>query len=86
MALRPKPVLAPLARQGRTVASAVIAAFRRSEDPETVEARLRRLPARDQALIVGGVLAGMFLTSLLAAQFGIVGVLAFVLAVIILVR
>lgn len=79
-------VLAPLARTARTVASALIAGFRRGEDADRVEARLRMLPVRDQALIVGATLAGLFTASLLAAQFGLPGLLAFMLAVIILVR
>lgn len=79
-------VLAPLARTGRTVAAALIAGFVRRLDAETVEARLRTLPGRAQAGIVGATLAGLFMASLFAAQFGLPGLLAFMLAVIFLVR
>ncbi|MFN6976882.1 MAG: hypothetical protein ACK4OP_02070 [Gemmobacter sp.] len=78
--------LAPVARTCRTVAAAVIAGFRRGHDAEAVEARLARLALRDQAAIVGATLAGLFTASLIAAQFGIAGILVFLLAVIILVR
>jgi hypothetical protein len=79
-------LLVPLARTGRTVAAALIAGFRRNEDADTVEARLRELPPRLQAQIVGAVLAGLFVASLFAAQFGLPGILVFMLAVILIVR
>mgnify|MGYP005845583951 CR=1 FL=1 len=79
-------VLIPLARTGRTVAAALIAGFARRLDADAVEARLRMLPAREQAPIVGATLAGLFVASLLAAQFGLPGLLVFMLAVIALIR
>lgn len=77
--------LMPLARTSRTVAAALIAGVTRDE-AETVEARLRARPPRDQARIVGATLAALMGASVLAAQFGLPGMLAFLLAVIVLVR
>ncbi|MFN3642193.1 MAG: hypothetical protein ACK4TB_04630 [Gemmobacter sp.] len=78
--------LAPIARVCRVVASAILAGFRRGLDADAVEARLSRLPRQDQVAIVGATLAGLFLTSVIAAQFGLPGILVFMLAVIALVR
>jgi uncharacterized protein involved in cysteine biosynthesis len=70
----------------RTVAATLVAGLWRRMNAEQVEARLKALPARDQAGLVGGVLGLMLLCSLFAAQFGILGMLAFWLVVILLVR
>lgn len=70
----------------RTVAATLVAGLWRRMSAEQIEARLKALPARDQAGLVGGVLGLMLLCSLFAAQFGILGMLGFWLAVILLVR
>jgi membrane-bound ClpP family serine protease len=51
-----------------------------------IERRLAARPLRDQVAVVGGVLLGLFLLSLLAAQFGWIGMLLFWLGVVIVAR
>ncbi len=70
----------------RSVSATLIAGLWRRMTSEQVEARLKALPAREQAGLVGGVLGLLFLCSLFAAQFGILGMLAFWLVVIVLVN
>lgn len=78
-------ILARAGRLCRTVAAALIAGLTRRDDND-VEARLARRPRGEQALIVGLTLLGLFLTSLLFAQFGWIGMLVFFLIVVLLVR
>jgi hypothetical protein len=68
-----------------TVAAAFIARFRRGESLDAVEARLRALPPRGQAMAVGGTLGLVFIAALLAAQAGLVGMAIFFVAVILIV-
>jgi|OM-RGC.v1.032665783 hypothetical protein len=79
-------ILRPAARACHTVASGVISGFCRRIGQEEIAARLSRRPAREQALITAATLAGLFLTSLLFAQFGLIGMLVFLLLVILLIR
>jgi hypothetical protein len=51
-----------------------------------IEDRIAALPLRDQVLVVGGVLAALFLLSLLAAQAGWIGLLLFWLGVVVVAR
>lgn len=51
-----------------------------------IEARLSARPVGEQALIVAATLAGLALTSLLFAQFGVPGLLVFFVLVVVLVN
>ena len=73
-------------QQCRTVAATLIAGVWRRRSIEEVEARLKRLGLREQAGVVGGVLGFMLLCSLFAAQFGVLGFLAFLLLIVVLVN
>lgn len=79
-------LLAPLGQMCRTVSATLIAGVWRSRSIDQVEARIKRLGLRDQVGVVGGVLGGMVLLSLFSAQFGLVGMLAFFLAVVVLIN
>jgi len=70
----------------RTVAVTLIAGVKRRMPEDEVEARVLALPLRDQAILTGAALTALFLVSLLAAQFGLIGLALFGLAVIALVR
>lgn len=86
MRLTRSSALESLGRQARTVAATLIAAVLRGRDAAQVEDRLARLPLRAQGAVVGAVLLAVFVACLLAAQFGLPGILALLLAVIIAVR
>lgn len=79
-------LLTPVGHICRLGASSLIAGVWRRRTPSEVEDRLRALPMRDQVLAVGGVLALLFLVAVFAAQFGIIGMLAFWLGVVLLVN
>ncbi|OLS52088.1 hypothetical protein [Rhodovulum sulfidophilum] len=70
----------------RRVAFAIVGRLWWRRPPEEIVARLEARPLREQVLIVGTVLAGLFLTSLLFAHAGIPGLLSFLLLVILLIR
>lgn len=70
----------------RTCAVTIISGLWRRHSIKEIDARLRARPLRDQVVITAAVLAGLFLLSLLAAQFGWIGMLAFWLLVIVLVN
>lgn len=76
----------PAGQLCRTVAATLIAGVWRRRAPHEVEARIKRLSLRDQIGVVGGVLGLMLLLSLFAAQFGILGFLAFLLLVVVIVN
>ncbi|MDT8853474.1 hypothetical protein RNZ50_12640 [Paracoccaceae bacterium Fryx2] len=69
----------------RAIAAALLERLWRSPDGKSAEARLRALPPRRQAVLVGCVLLLLFVTSLIAAGFGWIGMLIYFLAVIVLV-
>ena len=79
-------ILVPLGHLCRTVAAALIAGVWRRSSIGEVEARLKRFGVREQTWIVGGVLGLMSLCSLFAAQFGLIGVLVFLLLVVLIVN
>jgi hypothetical protein len=79
-------VLNRAGRLCRMVASALIAGVRRRETLDEIEGRVADLPRGDQALIVGTTLGGLFLLSLIAAQFGLVGLGLYLLGVVFLVN
>lgn len=70
----------------RDIALALIAALWPGEDFASVEAKLEKAPPAQQVLIVAAVLCALFLCSLLAAQFGFIGILLFWLLIIWLIR
>lgn len=75
----------PLARRCRTVAAALVAAFWPGKTGTQVEGVIAALPQVQQISVVSGVLALLFLLSLFAAQFGVLGLgLFFVLVIVIL--
>jgi hypothetical protein len=78
--------LRPVARACRSVAVGLIGGFRRSMTHAEIEARLAARPLSEQTLIVGATLAALALTSLLFAQFGVVGLLVFFVLVVVLVN
>ncbi|RBI84950.1 hypothetical protein DRV85_09800 [Rhodosalinus halophilus] len=80
-----RTVMVPIARQCRMVAVALIASLWRTRAPEEIDAAIGGLPAARQSAVVGGVLGFLFLLSLFAAQFGLVGLALFWLAVILIV-
>jgi hypothetical protein len=66
----------------RNVAATLIAGVWRRRGVRDVRDRLAALPARDEAAVVGGVLLLLALLAVAAAQFGPVGLLVYLLAVI----
>ena len=79
-------LLSTMGGLARTVSASLIAGVWRSRSIPQVEAQIKRLSTRDQAGVVGGVLALLLLLSMFAAQFGIIGLMVFWLAVIVLVN
>jgi hypothetical protein len=80
------PLLHAAGRRCRAVVAALLSGLVSRLGVEEIEARLAARPPREQVLLVGGVLALLFLLSLLAAQAGWVGMLGFWLAVILIAR
>ncbi|MBS0122983.1 hypothetical protein [Thetidibacter halocola] len=72
---------AVMIRQARIVAAELIAAFWPGQSGPEVAQRIERLPMRAQAGVLTGVLGLLFLVSLFAAQFGLVGMALFLAAV-----
>lgn len=70
----------------RDVAAALIASLWPGRSTEEVLAWLDRAPDAQQRKVVAGTLAALFLLSLGAAQFGLIGMCLFWLAVIALIR
>ena len=79
-------LLSTMGQLTRTVSATLIAGVWRSRTIPQVETRIKRLAFRDQVGVVGGVLGLLLLLSVFAAQFGIVGLMLFWLAVIVLVN
>ena len=70
----------------RNVAVALLSGWLTGRDFADVEARLADRPLAEQTILVGAVLAALFLLALLAAQAGIVGLCIYGLAVVIVAR
>lgn len=66
----------------RAVAATLIAGVWRRRSVHEVRDRLAALPARDEAIVIGGVLLLLFLLGLVAGQFGPLGLIAYLLVVI----
>ncbi|WP_224823535.1 hypothetical protein [Cognatishimia sp. MH4019] len=86
MAADQDTMLVPLARRCRRVAAALIGALWPGKTGARVEEDIAHLSARAQIAVVGGVLALLFLLSLFAAQFGIVGLAALFVTIIVVMR
>lgn len=70
----------------RIAAVALIAGVWRRHGMKETHDRIAAMPFRDQALVVSGVLAVLAGLCLLAAQFGLVGLLIFAFAVVLIVN
>lgn len=86
MALTSRHIAARFGSTCRKVAIVVIAGVCRWRSPEEVSAAIEARPLAQQATITVGVLAILFACSLVAAQFGWIGMLVFWLVVIALVN
>jgi len=73
-------------KRARRVALAILAGVWRRHSADEIEARISARPPREQAAIVVAVLAGLFLTSVIFAHAGVIGMLVFLLLVILIVR
>jgi hypothetical protein len=79
-------ILSPLGGMCRLGASALIAGVWRRRSLGEVDDRLRALPVREQATIVAAVMAALLVLGIFAAQFGLIGFFAYLLAVILIVN
>lgn len=79
-------LLTSAARLCRTVAVMIIAGVRRKIPFDEHEARIAALPRPSQVTLTALVLLGLFAASMIAAQFGIIGLALFWLGVVLLVR
>lgn len=77
--------LTGIGRSCRTVALTFIAGVSRKTGFDHLEGRVAALPTRDQAVLVGATLAFLFGLSLFAAQFGLVGLALYLLAIVLIV-
>ena len=75
-----------LARHCRAVAVLVLSGVFRNRSFEVIERRLTMLPTSRQVAITAGVLGFLFAAALVAAQFGPLGLAAYFIAVVLLVR
>lgn len=80
------PLYVKAARLCRTVAVALYSGLRRGQSFDDHEQRVVSMPVRMQAAFTGGILSALFLCSLFAAQFGLLGLAIFWLAVIFIIR
>ena len=79
-------ILRALWTSARRVACALLAGLMRRYRAEDLEKRIGALPAPEQGAIVLSVLCGLMLVSLLFAQGGIIGMLAFLLLVVLVIN
>jgi len=84
--MRRDTLFGELWQSARRVAFAVLGGVIRRYTPEEIEERVSRRPAHEQAIIVISVLLALLFTSLLFANAGLIGLLAFFLIIIILVK
>lgn len=77
-----RTVVLPLARRSRQVAVTLIAGLWRTRTAEEIDAMLASLSEGRQTAVIAGVLGFLFLLSLFAAQFGLLGLAVFWLAVV----
>lgn len=81
-----KQALNPIGSASRNVVALLVSGAARRIGVDDARDRIAALGFRDQALVVGGTLGLLLLLSLFAAQFGIVGMLLFFLAIIVIAR
>ena len=74
-----------IGRSCRTVALALIAGVSRKTGFHGLETRVAALPLREQAILTGATLALILGLSLFAAQFGLVGLAFYLLAIVLIV-
>ncbi|MEO1000556.1 MAG: hypothetical protein AAFW69_08160 [Pseudomonadota bacterium] len=86
MAMTDQPVLARAGQHARRIAALLISGVWRRVGFAETERRLAGLPVREQAVIVGAVFGGLFCLALFFAQWGIVGLLIFLMTVVLLAR
>ncbi|MCE6967217.1 hypothetical protein [Cereibacter sphaeroides] len=79
-------ILRALWTSARRVACAVLAGLVRRHRAEDLEKRVGALPAPEQGAIVLAVLGGLMVVSLLFAQGGVIGMLAFLLLVVLVIN
>jgi hypothetical protein len=70
----------------RNVAAALISGVWRRRTIHEVRDRLAALPAREEAAVIAAVLAALFLLAVAAAQFGVIGLLVYLLAIVLIVN
>jgi hypothetical protein len=78
-------MLSAIGRRARIVAATLIAGLWPGRDAPEIACRISSLPRGQQAAVVGGVLGFLFLLSLFAAQFGLLGMAVFFMTVIVVV-
>lgn len=76
----------PLANAGRNVTALMISGVARKFGIQDLRERIEKRPVLEQAVIVFATLGLLFLSCLLAAQFGIIGMLLLFLAIIVIAR
>lgn len=81
-----RDALKGIGRRCRTVAALLISGLWPGRGFLEVEAQLEALPAREQALIVGGTLVLLMAGAFFAAHGGVLGLLAYLLVVIVVAR
>jgi len=81
-----KHALSPIASASLNVVALLVSGVARRIGIEDARDRIAALGQRDQALVVGGTLGLLFLLSLFAAQFGVIGLLVYALAIIVIAR
>lgn len=86
MSLSRETLWTQLSGRTRPVVAALLAPFWPGHDQSRAEGRLAGLTPRDEGIITAGVLGMLFLCALLAAQFGLFGLAAYLAAVVLLVR
>jgi hypothetical protein len=79
-------ILRPAARMCRTVALGLISGVWRKLGHDEIETRIAARPQNEQRLIFGATLGALALLSFLFAQFGLIGMLVFLLLVIVVVN
>lgn len=78
-------ILTPVWETSRTVSLALIAGFARKTGFHDLEERVTALPHGSQAVIVSLTLSLLLGLSLFAAQFGLIGLAAFLIGVVVII-
>ncbi|ABV94484.1 hypothetical protein Dshi_2751 [Dinoroseobacter shibae DFL 12 = DSM 16493] len=86
MAEEIRALMSGLGQRARVVAFALVAGIARLCGKPEVDKTLRDLPAHKQRRVTVLALSGLLMTSLLAAQFGWIGMLVFFMAVVLIIN